>query len=421
MDLAQEGSLEKILEREKATEEGRLDNEKVADWMKEIAQALSYVHSKQMVHCDLKPANVLLDEEGHVRVADFGHSRVLSESGGALGTLFFMAPEQAVPPNEGEPPQPDIRWDVYALGCTAYALLSRHVPHAEIEDRLEKTPGLKERLQLYRQAVESEPVPELWESTQHRVDRDLSSIVAKCMKTDPEERYQSVAEVLADLKARHENRPVSPLAGDKIYWIGKFFARYRLSASVTVAALLVALGALYLTTRNQRTQLQDTALNDVLRGREFLDKGDEASAGAYFAASNKILPTLLARGNAVLDKPPIPRWVFRHEGEVTTVAYSRDGKFLLTADAKSGIRLWDWQTGRPLGPFLKLKGDVTCAVFNPEGSKIALGDSNGQIRIWKVEGQKPLVRVMDQGREITCLSFSPNGRQVAAGCSDGMV
>ncbi len=58
--------------------------EKAAKWMEEIAEALAYVHSKGLIHCDLKPANILLDEAGHVRVADFGQSRIVTDSVGKL-------------------------------------------------------------------------------------------------------------------------------------------------------------------------------------------------------------------------------------------------------------------------------------------------------------------------------------------------
>ncbi len=419
MDLAQEGSLEQLMESGRAGKEA-LETGEVADWMEEIAQALQYVHAKQMVHCDLKPANVLLDEERHVRVADFGNSRILRESGGALGTLFFMAPEQALMEDPENPPQPDPRWDIYALGCTIYAVLAHQVPHAEISDQLEMAPGVSERLKIYREAIEFQTVPDLFTRTKGAVDRDLSAIVAKCMRANPDERYSSAAGVLKDLKNRREGKPVSPLSQDLGYWLGKFFLRYRTSVLVTCAALVAVLAALFIVSQHQKAQIQDTAFNYVLRGREFLEKGDEASATAYFAASNKMFPSLLARGNAVLHMPPIPKRFFAHDGSVVAVAYSPDGKILLTAGGTLGAKLWDAETGQAVSRPLKLGGALTAAAFSKNGSKLVLGDSQGEAQVFDVATQKAVGRQVEQKKEITSVSFSDDGQKVLTASADGI-
>jgi len=418
MDLAQEGSLEKRLE-------GGLDGladsevERISGWMEEVAQALHYVHAKQMVHCDLKPANVLLDEEGHVRVADFGNSRVLSESGGTLGTLFYMAPEQAVAPAADSPLQPDVRWDIYALGCTIYSLLSNRVPHSEIGDKLEMTPTIDERLRLYRQAVESQPLPDLFTLTKGRVDIDLSAIVAKCMAVDPAKRYASVDEVLKDLKARREGRPVSPLAHDKGYWMAKFLLRYRLSVFITAIFLVALAAVLFSLSKRQTAQIQDTAFNYVLRGREFVGKDDDASATAYFSAANKLFPSFLSRGNAAWYMPPLPKAFFAHDGPLAVVAYSPDGKYLLTAGGSTGARLWNAETGQALSRSLQLDGVLTGAAFNRDGSKLVVGADNGEARVFDTATQKTVGRSMWQGKAITSVVFSPDGRKVLTAAMDG--
>ena len=84
----------------------------------DVATGLVHAHGKGVLHCDLKPANVLLDQDGKPRLADFGQSRLSTEQAPALGTMFYMAPEQA-----DLAAAPDVRWDVYALG----ALLVLHV------------------------------------------------------------------------------------------------------------------------------------------------------------------------------------------------------------------------------------------------------------------------------------------------------
>src|SRR3990172_11811711 len=86
--------------------------------VREVGEALVYVHGKAILHCDLKPANVLLDGRGRARLVDFGQARLGSEAGPALGTLFYMAPEQTDPHAI-----PDARWDVYALGALLYTML----------------------------------------------------------------------------------------------------------------------------------------------------------------------------------------------------------------------------------------------------------------------------------------------------------
>ena len=65
------------------------------DVFREVAEALVYLHGKAILHCDLKPANVLLDDHNQIRLADFGQACLSSEAGPAAGTLFYMAPEQA--------------------------------------------------------------------------------------------------------------------------------------------------------------------------------------------------------------------------------------------------------------------------------------------------------------------------------------
>ncbi|HVA65351.1 MAG TPA: serine/threonine-protein kinase [Elusimicrobiota bacterium] len=222
MDFLAAGSLERFVDPANPAPVGE-----AARWMEEVAQALAYVHSKGLIHCDLKPANILLDEGGHIRVADFGQSRIVTDSAGALGTLFYMAPEQAAVAKEGEPVRPDVRWDVYGLGAAMWAVLSGRAPHGGEEDRrfLESLKTLDEKLALYREIVGRRPLEKASLATGGNVDEDLSAIVGQCVLADAARRYAGAAEVLADLKARRETRPVGPLRSGGWYRIRKFLER----------------------------------------------------------------------------------------------------------------------------------------------------------------------------------------------------
>ncbi|MBS2036626.1 protein kinase [bacterium] len=169
----------------------------VLDWFAQMAAALQFTHEKGILHCDLKPSNVLLDQEGRVRLVDFGQARLHGE-GGAYGTFGYMPPEQAA----GQ--APDIRWDLYALGASVYYLLSGRTPRVSGHDlsQLATLSGTSERLNKYRELLLSrrlDPLP---------VDGELNHLLAACLQLDPSRRPASAAEVLQDLERRRLREPL---------------------------------------------------------------------------------------------------------------------------------------------------------------------------------------------------------------------
>ncbi len=174
---------------------------------RDVAIGLVHAHGKGVLHCDLKPANILLDQDGKPRLADFGQSRLSDEQVPALGTLFYMAPEQA-----DLEATPDACWDVYALGALLYCMLTGHPPHRSdgVAEQFEKTPHLLKRLSHYRKLIESSPIP-----VEHRqvrgVDSQLAEIVDRCLAADPDKRYPNVQAVLDALDQRDERQRRRPM------------------------------------------------------------------------------------------------------------------------------------------------------------------------------------------------------------------
>lgn len=152
---------------------------------KQICEGLAEAHRHGVVHRDLKPHNIMVDEEGNVRIMDFGIARTtkakgITGSGVMIGTPEYMSPEQV----EGK--DTDQRSDIYSLGIILYEMLTGRVP---FEGDTPFSIGLKHTSQ----------VPKNPKELNAQIPDDLSRVVLKCMEKDRAKRYQSAAEVLSEL------------------------------------------------------------------------------------------------------------------------------------------------------------------------------------------------------------------------------
>lgn len=174
---------------------------------KQVCDALIEAHGAGVLHCDLKPDNVLLDAQFQVRLCDFGQSRMSHEKSSALGTLYYMAPEQA-----DLDAIPDARWDVYAVGALIYHLLTGQPPYRDsvIQRKLELAESLPERLEIYQRHIRDSPRPEDHHAVKG-VDKQLASIVDQCLAVDPPERLPNAQAILTLLTTRDRNRSLRPL------------------------------------------------------------------------------------------------------------------------------------------------------------------------------------------------------------------
>ena len=282
--------------------EGPLSPERTVETAIQLCHALAAAHEAGVVHRDLKPQNILIDRQGQVYVGDFGISRSLesgdtmTQDGAVLGTLHYMAPEQA----RGE--TPDHRADIYSLGMVMYRMLLGKLPF----DRGSSITAVLRRVQ--------QDVPDV-RTQRADVPPWLSAVVARALRREPAERYQSASELREDLERQSARAARGGLPRPRTLALG--------AAAVAVLALLV-LG--------------------LRQGLPLLRASRKARASRPVAVL-AILPTVNATGDAAYDwagagVAELLRTDLLQSPELRLIEGARLGRVLdgMKVDSRSAVR-----------------------------------------------------------------------------------
>ncbi len=211
---------------------GQLSVAKAIDIAKQICEGLAEAHAMGVIHRDLKPQNIMIDREGMAKIMDFGIARFvmtkgLTTTGTIIGTPEYMSPEQA----EGK--GVDQRSDIYSLGIVLFEALTGRVP---FEGETPLSVALKHKL-------ERPPDPRTFNV---QIPGDLGSLVLRCMEKEKEKRYQTVADVLADLNLIARGLPISRKSGTdrKSPTVRRISGKRAMRRAVVSVGAILALAAL---------------------------------------------------------------------------------------------------------------------------------------------------------------------------------
>jgi eukaryotic-like serine/threonine-protein kinase len=391
----------------------------VARLARQAALALEHAHANDVLHRDVKPSNLLIDEKGHLWITDFGLARIrgsldLTQTGEAIGTPRYMSPEQAL----GRRSPLDCRTDVYSLGATLYEILTLATPF----------PG-DDRLDLLRRITQESPIPP--RKIDPRVPADLETIVLKAMAKVPADRYATAADLAADLGRFLDNLPIRARRPSLPVRAGKWMLRHRkLMATAGAMGLLLAIASAAavfkytLLLRHNGAVLKAEAdrgnLNADIANRHQRLYSRLLHAAQLRLASQAIENGQLERGQDLLhDEVKNPSeddsrdfawhvlWeratrqilpLFGHERDVTALSMSPDGRTLASGDKVGMARLWDLRTGSPIGV---LKGHdlaISRLVFSADGSLLASaadteGHSPCEVMLWETATGRKLARI----------------------------
>ena len=349
----------------------------------QVADALQHAHDRGIVHRDIKPSNLLIDDRGNAFVADFGLAQVQGEAeltlpGDVLGTLRYMSPEQAY----AKRIVVDHRTDVFSLGATLYEMLTlRHAFDG------------RTKVELLRQvAFEDPPSPR---TVNRRLPEELDTIVMKALAKSPDERYQTAAELAADLRAWQADEPIKACKPTLVKRTTKWMRKHRTlvgsAAMICVVVILSVISNLAFAVqaekqRRQELEAQKTQLAKALTESEGRRLAAIASlvlphnpglSLALAKEGSQLQPSLEAN-NALMAAADAnhERHILAHEEPVGIAYFGSDGQTVMTTGTSRSFlsepvpaRIFDVTSGKLLRR-LDHRATITSAAFSPGGKRV---------------------------------------------------
>ena len=411
--------------------------------MATVARAVHYVHQRGILHRDLKPANILLSgrpdsplEDLVPLVTDFGLAKrfegpaaALTQSGSIVATPSYMAPEQA----EGRRESVTTATDVHALGAILFELLTGRAPF--------RAETMLETLRLVR-----EQEPEHPGALNPRVDRDLETIVLKCLEKHPLKRYHSALALAEDLERWLDHRPILARPATPLHRAVKWVHRRPTAAALVLAASVAVLSTAaairgyssaakfrgaFTTERDKHQRAQQALSNEEIQnypGQILSIDGRLGNTDIIRDDPNQIAALLE-------DCPPRLRgweWGYlkrRLSGDILTIL--GHSAFVCGIDFRPGAlearcaselpqnSIWDPGSGASIRRIHGPDSTSYGAAIDRTGTRLATAGSDGQVKVWNiVQGRLEYAFRAHEGWA-SDVAFDRDGSRLATSGEDG--
>ena len=409
------------------TAENPLTPKQTAALCVKIAKALHHAHEAGVIHRDLKPGNIMMDNDGEPHIVDFGLAKrdageiTMTVEGQILGTPAYMSPEQA----RGDGHTVDRRADIYSLGVILFELLTGELPFR----------GDKQML-LVQILNDDPPSPQKLNSS---IRRDLNTICLKCLDKESHRRYSTAAALAEDLGHYLAMRPIRarPIsrAGRALRWCRRNPIVALLGTAVAALLLLLGIGGTLVGVRQTSLANENERQLHITEAMRLIS--ESRGSRDQFPVRSLLLAVEAARSTRRHGEPIIPQahemllnapsilggWPLAgHDSELSTVTISPDARWVVTVNGAT-VRLWPLPLEDLKTParILKTEGEPVISVAISQASRwLAVAGGDGTLRIWDIPA-KSSPRAHKYKFAVNSMAFTPNQKQLVIAGEGGAV
>jgi WD40 repeat protein len=362
-------------------QQGVFSESEIRHVLNDLLPVLQFVHKHQVIHRDIKPANIIRRQSDRSLVlVDFGAAKLASQTSlGKTATLIgsagFAAPEQL----RGKPV---FASDLYSLGVTCIHLLT-HTDPFDLFDPIEGS-------LLWREYL-----------SETRVSDELGLILDKLIQSRVKLRYQSVSEVLHDLRSTIPTYSLTPPPPAIQAALEVSVRPYMPSRK------LISADAASLTLEGHQGKVYSIAFSP--NGELLVSGSGDETVKLWNPSTGKLLQT---RSGS---------WWSGHTDLVHAVAFSPNGQIFASASWDKTIKLWNMNTGQRLHALSEYPHVSNTIAFSPNGALIASGGSSRRIKLWNTQTGERIRIFLGHTRLVHTIAFHPSGELLASGSSDQTV